>query len=309
MKRILVIRGGAIGDFILTLPAIKLLRESFPAARLEILGYQHIVALAEERFYADAARSIEYAGLAGFFARGGELDADLVSYFGSFDLIVSYLFDPDGIFEENVKRARAERFLAISPKIGSSEHASRQLARPLEAIGLKLGDSSSLLFPSAADGAAAETIAGDGETILALHPGSGGERKNWPLQNWFALGDRVLEDLPVGGRMLIVGGEADVARTTALRAHWSNPAIIFAEGMPLPHLAAVLARSFFIGHDSGISHLAAAAGAKCLLLFGPTDPDIWAPTNPGVTVLRAPCGNLDQLTVATVTAALERAKS
>jgi len=67
--RLLVIRGGAIGDFILTLPAIKLLREAFPAAQLEILGYQHIVALAERRWYADATRSIEYSAMAGFFVR------------------------------------------------------------------------------------------------------------------------------------------------------------------------------------------------------------------------------------------------
>ncbi|HSH40447.1 MAG TPA: hypothetical protein VK993_16870 [Chthoniobacterales bacterium] len=63
MKRILVIRGGAIGDFVLTLPAIKLLRDAYPDARLEILGYKHIAALAENRFYAEAIRSIEYAAL------------------------------------------------------------------------------------------------------------------------------------------------------------------------------------------------------------------------------------------------------
>ena len=40
MKRILVIRGGAIGDFILTLPAVKLLRDNFPSAHIEILGYK-----------------------------------------------------------------------------------------------------------------------------------------------------------------------------------------------------------------------------------------------------------------------------
>ena len=57
--RILIIRGGAIGDFILTLPAIKLLRENFPDAHIEILGYRHIVAVAEGRFYAESARSIE----------------------------------------------------------------------------------------------------------------------------------------------------------------------------------------------------------------------------------------------------------
>ena len=58
-QRILVIRGGAIGDFVLTLPAIKLLRDRFPDAHIEILGRKHIIALAEKRFYADATRSIE----------------------------------------------------------------------------------------------------------------------------------------------------------------------------------------------------------------------------------------------------------
>src|SRR4029079_13859228 len=81
--RILVIRGGAIGDFILTLPAIRLLRENFPEARLEILGYEHIVALAEGRFYAEATHSIEYGALAGFFIPGSDLAADLQEYFAS----------------------------------------------------------------------------------------------------------------------------------------------------------------------------------------------------------------------------------
>ena len=64
LSRILVIRGGAIGDFILTLPAIKLLRDAFPCAHLEILGYRHIISLAEVSGYANATRSIEYGPLA-----------------------------------------------------------------------------------------------------------------------------------------------------------------------------------------------------------------------------------------------------
>ena len=58
--------------------------------------------------------------------------------------------------------------------------------------------------------------------------------------------------------------------------------------LPLPLLGSVLSRcSLFIGHDSGVSHLAAAAGARCLLIFGPTNPDVWAPANDAVEVLRA----------------------
>jgi len=106
VKRILVIRGGAIGDFVLTLPAIRALREAYPSARLELVAYKHIAALAENE-YADAVRSIEYGPLAGFFARNGELDDELSAYLGSFDLIVTYLFDPDQIFETNLRRTGA----------------------------------------------------------------------------------------------------------------------------------------------------------------------------------------------------------
>ena len=67
MNRILVIRGGAIGDFILTLPTLKALRGGYPHAHLEILGYKQIAVLAQNRFYAQAIRSIEYGALASFF--------------------------------------------------------------------------------------------------------------------------------------------------------------------------------------------------------------------------------------------------
>jgi heptosyltransferase-2 len=62
----------------------------------------------------------------------------------------------------------------------------------------------------------------------------------------------------------------------------------------------LLERTIFIGHDSGISHIAAATGAPCVLLFGPTDPAIWAPANENVTVLRAPEGKLEMIDVQSV---------
>ena len=63
--KILVIRGGAIGDFILTLPVMNALRTQFPEASLEVLGYEHIAVLAREGGVVDAVRSIEAAGMAG----------------------------------------------------------------------------------------------------------------------------------------------------------------------------------------------------------------------------------------------------
>ncbi len=292
MRRILVIRGGAIGDFVLTLPAIGLLRTAFPSARLEILGYRHIIALAEGRFYADAVRSIEYSAFAPFFGRGTDLPAELADYFSRFDLIVSYLFDPDGHFATNLRRCGVEEIIhAPHQVVAGGGHASLQLARPLSELGLAAPEAAATLHPSAADRDFAEDfLRGLTRPIIALHPGSGSPRKNWPLERWSALAAQLLPQTS----LLFVGGEADRAELAELRARFRSANVRFAENLPLPQLAAVLAAcDQFVGHDSGISHIAAAAGTPALLFFGPTDPNIWAPVN--ARVLRAPDGNLAKL--------------
>jgi heptosyltransferase-3 len=298
MKRILVIRGGAIGDFILTLPALKLLRDGFPDARIEILGYKHIIAVAENRFYAQATRSIEYGPLASFFSNQAQLPIELIDYFAGFDLIVSYLFDPDQIFEANVRSCGVDNFIFADPKIDASEHAARQLARPLEQVGLKLLEPAAELYLSEGDRRAARDLVGvASSSIIALHPGSGSATKNWPIENWIALGNDLLSRESRKTKIVVVGGEADEIQLRQLEFALNNREVFFAKNLPLPALAALLEHSLFVGHDSGISHLAAAAGARSILLFGPTEPAIWAPGNKSVTVLQAPKGDLRLLTV------------
>ena len=301
-----MIRGGAIGDFILTLPAIRLLRENFPQAHLEILGYKHIVALAEKRFFADATRSIEYAALSRFFIPNADLPAELVEYFGSFQQIVSYLFDPDRFFETNLRRSGVKHFLHASPKLDDSAHAAAQLARPLESLALFIEDHAATVHPSAEDDAVAEAVLhGAARPIVAIHPGSGSERKNWPIEKWAALGDWLKTRQPAPA-ILLVGGEADRANLRFLERAWNRHPIILAEDMPLPALAAVLKQcALFLGHDSGISHLAAAAGAPCVLLFGPTDPHVWAPANSHVRVVASPTGRIEDIAPAALQEAVQ----
>ena len=284
--RILAIRGGAIGDFILTLPALRLLREAFPHCHLEVLGYRHIAALALHggpepgTTYADATRSIEYGPLAGFFARNGNLSPELCEYFASFQQVVSWLFDPDGIFETNVKRAGVKNYLSAYTPITDENHASVQLARGLESMALFLDDPAAKLVPTPESHQAAEawlsSSAIHNSSFTALHPGSGSPRKNWPLEKWRALAGQIKRPL------LIIGGEADTASLDSLAPH----ATLIARDLPLPTLAALLTRcTRYFGHDTGISHLAAAVGSKCTLLFGPTDPAVWSPQGPHVKIL------------------------
>jgi heptosyltransferase-3 len=308
MNRILVIRGGAIGDFILTLPALKALRKAYPRAHLEILGYKHIAVLAENRFYAQAVRSIEYGALSSFFAKDSRPSTELAHYFASFDLIISYLYDPDGIFENNLRRCGVEQLIHGPAKIDNHEHAMRQLARPLEQLGFRVDDLAARIFPSDADRNAVEKLLGRfSKPLVVFHPASGSERKNWPLENWIDIGNHLLDSNDLRGSLVVVSGEADQDRVRPLRAIWKNERARFASNFPLPELAALFQNAIFLGHDSGISHLAAAAGANCILLFGPTNPDVWAPMNKNVTVLRAPSGRVNDIGIAEVEEAVARA--
>jgi heptosyltransferase-2 len=247
---------------------------------LEILGQKQIVALAMRANYADAIRSIDDGALAGFFARGGVLSPEMVKYFGSFDLVVIYLFDSDRIFATNLARAGVRRLITGSPKISDAEHAAQQLARPLEQIGLYLNDPvATLPLPSRRPIAANE---------IAIHPGSGSETKNWPLESFRELITQLLAS-DKKNKILLIGGEADANRMAKLRMILPNARVETVENLPLLELVERLRSCrFFLGHDSGVSHLAAAVGTRCLLLFGPTDPKVWAPLGPNVRVLRSP---------------------
>lgn len=300
INRILVIRGGAIGDFILTLPAIRLLREAFPEAELEVLGHHSIIQLVSGRTYAAKTRSIDTAPLAGFFS-SRVLDPTWCAYFASFQQVVSYVYDPDHKFSKNLLRAGVRHLISGSPRISSGLHASYQLARPLENLGLFLKDPAAYLHPSEEEKRASHNLLDTKRTrspYLVIHPGSGGKHKNWPISYWEVFCDWILQNFSTHD-LICIGGEADKPEIEYLKVR--SPHTAFFENLPLPVLTALLSKAHvFVGHDTGISHIAAAAGAPCLLLYGPTDPEIWAPKNYQVRVLTSPTHWMKDLPFETV---------
>jgi ADP-heptose:LPS heptosyltransferase len=276
--RVLVIRGGAIGDFILTLPVLRLLREMIPNCHLEVMGYLNIATLAQSAGLANDVRSLDHRTMAALFAKNAPIDEALSEHLKSFNLVVSYLFDPDGHFRASMERVGVKTLIECSHRVRPDQgHASRQLAKPLEKLAFFLEDSH------------LQTTHFERREVvpnrLAIHIGSGSEKKNWPLERWLALAD----DFP-DHEVIFITGEAEQERGMHVgnRTNW--------HALPLPELAARLSTcAAFLGHDSGISHLAAACGVPSLLLFGPTDPAVWAPPQPWVTVLRAENGDLASL--------------
>src|SRR3954468_17450454 len=136
--KILVIRGGAIGDFILTLPAIAAVRNTFPNTHLELLGYPIVAELARAGGMIDAFRSIEARPLARFFARNAPLDPEWSAYFESFNVIISYLYDPDEISKTNVGRASKAQFIQGQHRPNENEamHGRAVFLKPLEQLAI-----------------------------------------------------------------------------------------------------------------------------------------------------------------------------
>ena len=113
---------------------------------------------------------------------------------------------------------------------------------------------------------------------VLVHPGSGAAAKNWPAEHFAALIGQL------DGPLRLIVGEADAEAAHAVERALGRT-LPRLEQPPLDALAARLAGCrAYVGNDSGVSHLAGLCGAQCLVLFGPTDPRVWRPLGPRVSV-------------------------
>lgn len=297
--RILILRGGALGDFIVTLPALAALRGRWPEGYLELVGYPHVATLALEAGLVNRVVSLHGAHIARFFSLRPDFPDDLVVWIRSFDFILNYLHDPDGVVVDNLKRAGARTVLYGSPLVGE-DHAVDHFLKPLESLAIYARGASAVLDLGPAAAEAGRQLAGShgiAGPFAVLHPGSGSPRKNWPADRFVELARRLRQG--TGWTPLLLTGEADedVAAKIAALA----PDLLRISSLPLLSVAHLLsAATRYVGNDSGISHLAAAVGAPATVLFGPSDPARWAPRGKQVCLIQAPDGELNRLEVDTV---------
>lgn len=137
--------------------------------------------------------------------------------------------------------------------------------------------------------AALDLLHGQGP-ILALAPAANWVGKTWPLERFAQLAIRLLgEGGPMaGGRLMVVGGAADAGVVQALRHVVPKDRFIDLVGKAelLTIQAALSHARLFVGNDSGLMHMAAAAGAPTVGLFGPSDDARYAPWGPHTRVVR-----------------------
>ncbi len=275
--RILFLRGGAIGDFIMTLPALAALRQRWPDAYIELAGYPRTARLAWNAGIINRFVSLDNAGMAGFFSYRPKIPAEQAAYLKLFDLVVSYLYDPDEILALNMRMAGVKNFVRGDPMV-KDIHAVEYLFKPLAELAIYPEGAEYPVLPVTPDQAErGRQIIKTDRPVLLLHPGSGSLRKNWPLENFAALAEAVAESGELSPVFLF--GEADDAvRSAYAAAEYAWPC---REGLDLTQVCDLIsACRAFAGNDSGITHLAAAAGIPTVAVYGPSDHTSWGLRGP-----------------------------
>ncbi len=140
--------------------------------------------------------------------------------------------------------------------------------------------------------ALADELLGEGGPILAMGPASNWVGKVWPIERFTQTAAQLLgKDGPMaGGRLLILGGPEDTRMVEELRMASARGRTIDLTGkVDLLTAYACLRRArLFIGNDSGLMHIAAAAGAPTIGLFGPSDERRYAPWGDKAVAVRGP---------------------
>jgi heptosyltransferase III len=250
--RRLLIRPGAIGDFIVSLPALECLRTDY----LEVWVQSPIVPLVR---FADRVRSIASTGLD--LLGIAEPPARLLDDLRGFDSIVSWYGANRPEFRDLFRSLSLPcHFFPALPPATNTVHATDFYLNQVARLDAHAG-SAIPRIPCTVQRA----------NFAAIQPFSGSPRKNWPLESFRRLARELERSMPVRW----CAGPDDPLLDNAVRID------------DLYELACWLAGArLYIGNDSGITHLAAAVGIPVLALFGPTDPGVWAPRGPNVRIVR-----------------------
>jgi ADP-heptose:LPS heptosyltransferase len=277
-RSILALFPGALGDYLCVRPTLLRLRQRAGGELTVVTRDAYFPLLAADAL---AALSIERREVADLFA-ATPLRAETARLLGGRDHIHSWTGHRDANFTTRLATlARQSAHVHPFRALRRGQHASNYYARCAGVMPLR----QPLPIPAAARAWAVGTLAAP-RHLLVVHAGSGGRRKNWLGMEEIARRWRCEQ----GDVAQIVGpGESGLPVLES--------AFVLRE-QPLDRVAAALqAATFYIGNDSGITHLAAAVGARGIALFGPTRARAWAPRGGGVRVLSTrrtcrACGDL-----------------
>jgi ADP-heptose:LPS heptosyltransferase len=321
-ENILLIRFKSIGDILFTLPAVHAVRENFPGAKITFLTSRENAPLLRGFQEVDETITIDRAAL-----KSGNPMKTLPEFFGllrrlrggKFPLVVDFqgygetawlarLSGAPRRWGSVYSKGRAWAY-THGPKRDGKIHPADWNLSLLQQCGLKIGEvKNDFVLPEDALAAAGKFFSEQkldaARPTLFIQPFTSSPQKNWPLENFLALARHWRSR---GLQIIFGGGPADRAALEPARAE----DFCISAGPPLL-VSAGLAKlsSFMLGGDSGLGHIAVAAGKRVVMVMMGNQPGFCVPfRHPDWTVVPAPGAGIATIPVAAVLAATERAFS
>jgi ADP-heptose:LPS heptosyltransferase len=317
-RNILVIDFGQLGDVVMSLPALRAIRESFPYAKITIAvgkpgkellglsGYANEILEVDRVSLRDGPTLISIGRIAKFVSqvRKQKFDfvIDLHSYYET--NILGFLSGaPHRLYSR--RENRSLDFLAnFNPRPArerTSAHLVDRYLDLLEPLGIRNAPRVPVLRTSQSDDLAVEAMlkkekAQSGELLVGLFPGAGHAGRIWPLQNFADVADHLIRNDQV--RVIVFAGPEERELVPQMRAIFPDGTIFF-DRLTIPQLVSAQARlTLFISNDTGPAHIAAAVGTPVVVILDRPDLHSFTPVG---EQNRFVCGNsIRDITVAEV---------
>ena len=296
-RNILVIDFGQLGDVVMSLPALRAIRERFPHARITIAvgkpgkellnlsGYANEILEVDRVSLRDGPTLVSIGRIAKLVAqvRKQRFDfvIDLHSYYET-NLLGFLSGAPHRLYSRRSNRSLdfLANFKPQPAREVESTHLVDRYLDLLKPLGIQNPVRTPVLRTTAADDNSVEALlkkekAQSGELLVGIFPGAGNSTRLWPLDRFVDLADHLKRNQRV--RIIVFAGPEERETVPQMRKLFP-PATIFFDRLTIPQLAAAQARlTLFISNDTGPVHIAAAVGTPVVVIMDRADPHCFTP--------------------------------
>lgn len=310
IRKILVIRLDLLGDVVLSMPAVRALKETFPAARLDMLVLPYTRPLVE--MYPQVTRVFDFD--VNKLRPSGNMTnpAQWKQFKGlirnlrseKYDLCVSLHGHPaSAIALLCGARLRigyggdsypfAQNISLPGKRYRIRKHEAEYSLDVVKAVGAQVKDKRLFLTPRGEDIVRMKDLL-DGEKnkhkgpLIGIHAGAAnGAAKRWILSKWSVLADRLVDEMDAV--VVFTGSSGELSLVGEVVTGMKNTPIVMTGKTTIPELAALISRcDIMVSGDSGPMHIAVALGVPTVAIHGPTDPLLSGPFGGNITILRKP---------------------
>jgi len=288
-QNILALRWGGLGDLLIVLPALRLIKHLLKRSRITLIARSSYGDLLKGALIVDEVISLEDSSVSYLFQNKPEIKG---KWLEAFDLVVSWLNKPQVEWADRMKRSLSQKFVAIiadKREFPLTRHFFEATAKFLGKEAPSQRDYELLACLPVREEWQEEAEGFfpwfRGQPFVVIHPGSGGRAKRWPLTNFLDIVNYLARRRMSGA---VLTGPAEEEYDSVLASFRWPGGWGWRREPTLRGIAWLLSKaSFYMGNDSGITHLAGLCGCSGIALFREEESRLWAPSGK-LRIVRAP---------------------